>query len=91
MLYMDYTWDLSKDRIILDEELDIDKLGWKSGDLFKVVNINGRAQLIKIDPLEKFVRGHGPAVLGMVNEEDNTVHFVNALTPQDTFNLLKRR
>ena len=88
---MDYTWDLSKDRIILDEELDIDKLGWKSGDLFKVVNINGRAQLIKIDPLEKFVRGHGPAVLGMVNEEDNTVHFVNALTPQDTFDLLKRR
>ena len=89
MLYMDYAWDLSKDRIILDEELDIDKLGWKSGDLFKVVNINGRAQLIKVDPLEKFVRGYGPAVMGMVNEEDDTVHFVNAPTPQDTFDLLK--
>jgi hypothetical protein len=91
MLYVDYSWDLSENRIILDEELDIDRLGWKAGDLFKVTNVNGRAQLIKVDPLEKFVRGYGPAVMGIVNEEDDTVHFVNAPTPQDTFNILKRK
>jgi hypothetical protein len=91
MLYIDYSWDLSENRIILDEELNIDKLGWRAGDLFKVTNINGRAQLVKIDPLEKFVRGHGPSVIGIVNEEDDTVQFVNAPTPQDTFNILKRK
>ena len=58
MLYFDYSWDLSENRIILDEELNIDRLGWRAGDLFKVVNINGRAQMIKVDPLEKFTRGY---------------------------------
>ena len=38
MFYMDYNWDLSPSGIILDEELDIDKLGWKGGDLFEVSN-----------------------------------------------------
>jgi hypothetical protein len=51
-----YEWDLSSDRIILDEELDIDKLGWKGGDLFEVKNINGRAMLLKVDPLVKFLK-----------------------------------
>ena len=59
MRYYDYDWDLSESRIILDKELNLDKLGWQAGDLFKVTNINGQAQLIKIDPLEKFIRGHG--------------------------------
>jgi hypothetical protein len=56
MKYYDYEWDLSPDRIILDEELDIDKLEWRHGDMFKITNINGRAMLVKLDPLEKFVR-----------------------------------
>ena len=59
MRYYDYDWDLSENRIILDKELNLDKLGWQAGDLFKVTNINGQAQLIKIYPLEKFIRGHG--------------------------------
>lgn len=58
MLYIDYQWDLNPDRIILDEELNIDKLGWRAGDCFKVVNQNGRAMLIKMDPVEQFVQGH---------------------------------
>lgn len=58
MLYVDYQWDLNSNRIILDEELDTDKLGWKAGDLFKFININGRQQLVKVDPIEKFVRGY---------------------------------
>lgn len=58
MLYIDYDWDLSPNRILLDQEINIDKLGWKHGDLFKVVNIDGRAQLVKIDQLEAFVKGY---------------------------------
>lgn len=57
MKYIDYVFDLSEDRIILDEEINIDQLGWKGGDVFKLVNINGQAQLIKVDKLEKFTRG----------------------------------
>jgi hypothetical protein len=56
MLYYDYIWDLSPNRILLDAELDIDKLGWKGGDYFKVTNVNGRAMLVKVDPLEKFIK-----------------------------------
>jgi hypothetical protein len=56
MLHFDYNWDLHPDRIILDEELNIDRLGWKGGDYFKLVNINGQAQLIKVDPLVKFLK-----------------------------------
>jgi len=55
MRYYDYEWDLEPNRIILDPELDIDKLGWKGGDLFKVVNKNGQAMLVKVDPLVKFI------------------------------------
>jgi hypothetical protein len=56
MLYVDYTWDLEPNRIILDQELDLDKLGWRGGDYFQVVNINGRAMLVKVDPLVKFLK-----------------------------------
>jgi hypothetical protein len=58
MLHVDYSWDLSKDGIVLDEELDIDKLGWKAGDYFKLVNTNGKAKLVKVDPLVAFVKGY---------------------------------
>jgi len=57
MLHFDFTWDLSSKRIILDEELDISKLGWKEGDVFKLMDIDGKRQLVKLDPLEKFIRG----------------------------------
>jgi hypothetical protein len=56
MLYFDYTWDLEPNRILLDQELDIDKLGWRGGDYFQVKNVNGRAMLVKVDPLVKFLK-----------------------------------
>lgn len=56
MLHFDYSWDLYSDKIILDEELNIDKLGWKGGDYFRLVNVNGKAMLVKVDPLVKFLR-----------------------------------
>jgi hypothetical protein len=55
MLYLNYTWDCSPDGIKLDEEFDSDKLGWKSGDYFKLVDINGRQMLVKVNALEKFI------------------------------------
>lgn len=55
MKYYDYEWDLSPAGIVLDQELDTDKLGWRGGDYFKLINVNGRGQLVKVDPLEKFL------------------------------------
>jgi len=54
--YYDYEWDLEPHRILLDAELNVDALGWKAGDYFKVANINGRGMLVKVDPLEKFLK-----------------------------------
>ena len=55
MKYYDYEWDLEPDRILLDFELNVDKLGWKGGDYFKLVNRDGKTMLVKLDPLEKFL------------------------------------
>lgn len=56
MKYVDYDWDVNSERIVLDRELNIDKLGWKAGDCFVVQNVDGRAMLRKLDPLEKFIK-----------------------------------
>lgn len=55
MLYVDYTFDLNPNSIILDNEINIDQLGWKHGDYFRVENINGKTMLVKANPLEKFI------------------------------------
>jgi hypothetical protein len=56
MLHFDFDWDLSANGIILDPELNIDKLGWKGGDYFKLINVNGKVMLRKVDALEKFLK-----------------------------------
>ena len=56
MRYFDYEWDLEPNRILLDAELNVDKLGWRAGDYFKVANVDGRSMLVKVDPSEKFLR-----------------------------------
>ena len=40
---------------LLDSELNVATLGWKAGEYFKVTTVNGRAMLVKVDPLEKFL------------------------------------
>ncbi len=55
MLYVDYNWDCSPTGIILDEEFNSDKLGWKGGDYFKLVNVDGKQMLVKVCDLEKFI------------------------------------
>lgn len=58
MKYLDYEWEIKKDRIILDNEINIDKLGWKSGDHFELSNVNGQVQLIKVEQVVKFLKGY---------------------------------
>lgn len=58
MKYVDYDWDLRKDRIILDREINIDKLEWHAGDHFEIKNIDGQVQLVKVDPVLKFTKGY---------------------------------
>jgi hypothetical protein len=55
MKYYDYEWDLEPNRITLDSELDLEKLGWNSGDYFKLVKTNGQFKLVKTDVLQKFL------------------------------------
>ncbi len=55
MLYVDYTWDCGPNGIILDEEFNSDKLGWKGGDYFQLINVNGRQILRKVSDVEKFI------------------------------------
>ncbi len=71
MLHLDFQWDLTPNGILLDSELDTDKLGWQQGDMFKLVNVNGKQMLIKVDPVVAFSKGyrvnfqeskHAPAV-----------------------------
>ena len=59
MLYFDYTFDLDPNYIVLDEEINIDRLGWRAGDYFQVKNENGKVMLVKVDPLVAFVQGVG--------------------------------
>ena len=56
MKHYDYDWDLEPKWIKLDPELNIDKLGWKGGDYFRLTNVNGQAMLVKVDPLVKFIK-----------------------------------
>ena len=58
MRHYDYDWDLEPGYIKFDPELNIDKLGWKHGDCFKITNINGSAMLVKMEAVEQFVKGH---------------------------------
>jgi hypothetical protein len=56
MKYYDYDWDIKPNCIVLDSELNTDRLGWRAGDLFEFVNVDGRQMLKKVDPLVKFLR-----------------------------------
>jgi hypothetical protein len=58
MKYLDFDWDLRRDKIVLDREINIDKLGWKAGDMFEIRNVDGQTELVKVDPVVKFVKGY---------------------------------
>lgn len=60
MKYVDYVWDLTPTLIMPDQELDTDKLEWKTGDFWQVIESPyGNKMLVKVDPIVKFVLGQG--------------------------------
>lgn len=58
MKYADYDLDLSKEKIVLDKEITLQKLEWHKGDYFKVQEENGQVELVRVDPLLKFIKGY---------------------------------
>jgi hypothetical protein len=58
MKHYDYEWDPYPNYLLIDRKLDLDKLGWNPGDLFRLEYFNGQPMLKKVDPVEKFVRGY---------------------------------
>ena len=55
VLFEDCVWDLSESGIKFDENLEVEKLGWKPGDYFKLILTETGMKLVKIDDLEKFI------------------------------------
>ena len=56
--YYDYIWDLNPDQLILDRELNTEKLGWQTGDIFVLVEGSNKQKFLrKMDVLERFTRG----------------------------------
>jgi len=60
MIHYDYEWDLYPNYLKLDRELDLERLGWKEGDVFRLETcaVTGTQMLKKVSPIEKFVRGY---------------------------------
>ena len=57
MKYVDFDWEMDAIGIRLDTDLDVDKLGWKENDYFKLIRVNDRLELVKVNEVEKFIRG----------------------------------
>jgi hypothetical protein len=57
MQYYDFSWDLTPEQMIFDEDLPLHKLGWNEGDYFKLVvdDETGTKKLVKQNELEKFI------------------------------------
>ena len=55
MNHYNYECDISSTRLLLDADLNTNNLGWKFGDYFRLIEKNGRAVMVRVDPLEKFL------------------------------------
>jgi len=54
--FVDFDWEMDAMGIRLDTDLDVQKLGWKENDYFKLIKVDDRLQLVKVDEVEKFLR-----------------------------------
>lgn len=54
--FVDFDWEMDAMGIRLDTDLDVQKLGWKENDYFKLIRVDDKLQLIKVDEVEKFLR-----------------------------------
>jgi hypothetical protein len=82
MLYVDYHWDLTPTAMIPDAELNTDRLHWKTGDFWKVVDINeNRKALVKVDSLTAMVTEHATEI----KENNNKLYQFAVYTRSDEF------
>jgi hypothetical protein len=56
MKYIGYDLVISEEKLVLDKEITLKKLEWHKGDYFEVKEQNGQIELVRIDPLLKFIR-----------------------------------
>ena len=70
MHHWEYTWDLYPNYLILDKDLDTDRLGWHEGDVFRFETYKGVRMLKKLDPIEAFVRGYSNEK-GVLNKDNH--------------------
>jgi hypothetical protein len=56
MKYIGYDFVISEEKLVLDKEITLKKLEWHKGDYFEVKEQNGQIELVRIDPLLKFIR-----------------------------------
>jgi len=54
--YIDFDWEMDAMGIRLDTDLDVQKLGWKENDYFKLIRVDDKLQLVKVEEVEKFLR-----------------------------------
>ena len=54
--FVDFDWEMDAMGIRLDTDLDVEKLGWKENDYFKLIRVDDKLQLVKVDEVEKFIR-----------------------------------
>ena len=55
--YVDFDWEMDAMGIRLDSDIDVEKLGWKENDYFKLIRVDDKLQLVKVENIEKFIRG----------------------------------
>lgn len=56
MKYIGYDLVISEEKVVFDKEITLKKLEWNKGDYFEVTEQNGQIELVRIDPLLKFIR-----------------------------------
>jgi hypothetical protein len=58
MKYIGYDLVISEEKIVLDKEITLQKLEWHKGDHFEVKEHNGQVELVKVNPVVKFIKGY---------------------------------
>jgi hypothetical protein len=58
MKYIGYDLVISEEKLVLDKEITLNKLEWHKGDYLEVTEKDGQIELIRIDPLVKFIKGY---------------------------------
>ena len=58
MKYIGYDLVISEEKLVFDKEITLKKLEWQNGDYLEVTEKDGQVELIRVDPLVKFIRGY---------------------------------